>query len=144
MEATMFIRTRLRQLVLSASMLCLLFTSSAFADTPATDVYFDVAVRGTGSATIHGDIFNNPSGAGQTTVLAIHGFVEVGSMWKPFADAIFADPALGNKVKRIITLDMIGHGLSSMPTLPTGTKFGNLLIEDNVSVIIQSIDILRA
>jgi pimeloyl-ACP methyl ester carboxylesterase len=144
LEATMFMRTRLRHLLLTASLLCSLFTSSAFANAPATDVYFDVAVRGTGSATIHGDIFNNPSGRGVTTVLAVHGFTEVGSMWKPLADAIFADPALGKAVKRIVALDMIGHGESSMPTLPSGTKFGDLLIEDNVSVVIQSIDILRA
>lgn len=140
----MFMRNRLWKLALTASTLCLLFSSAAFADTPATDVYFDVAVRGTGSATIHGDIFNNPKDCGMTTVLAVHGFTEVGSMWKPLADAIFADPVLGLTVRRIIAVDMIGHGESSMPTLPSGTRFGDLLIEDNVSVVIQSIDILRA
>jgi pimeloyl-ACP methyl ester carboxylesterase len=116
--------------------------SSALADAP-TDVYFDVAVRGTGSATIHGDVFNNPSNRGVTTILAVHGFVEVGSMWKPFADAIFADPVLGLAVKRIIALDMIMHGQSSPPTLPSPLKFGDMVIEDNVGVIIQAIDVLR-
>jgi pimeloyl-ACP methyl ester carboxylesterase len=136
-------RTRFWQSFLTAGLLGLLFTSAAFADAP-TDVYFDVAVRGTGSATIHADVFNNPKNCGVTTILAVHGFLEVGTMWQPLADAIFADPVLGLAVKRIVSLDMIGHGESSMPTLPSPLKFGDMVIEDNVGVVIQAIDILRS
>ena len=134
---------RIWKSLLPASLLCLLLSSPAFANAP-TDVYFDVAVRGTGSATIHADVFNNPRNLGLTTVLAVHGFTEVGSMFEPLADAIFADPVLGVAVKRIVSLDMIMHGQSSAPTLPSPLKFGDMVIEDNVSVVIQAIDILRA
>jgi pimeloyl-ACP methyl ester carboxylesterase len=121
-----------------------LWAQAALASTHE-DIYFDVSLRQTGSATIHADVFNNPEAwRGVLTILAVHGMAERGSMFEPLADAIYADPVLKYVVKRIISLDMVAHGLSSAPTLLSPTLFGDLLIEDNASVVIQAIDILRA
>src|SRR5204863_1297142 len=59
------------------------------------------------------------------------------------ASAIFADNVLGLAVKRIIAIDMPAHGGSGVPSLPSPLLFQDLLIEDNASVVIQSIDTLR-
>jgi pimeloyl-ACP methyl ester carboxylesterase len=120
-----------------------LFASAAFAD--ESDVYFPVSVRGTGSATIHANVYNNPARRGVTTILAVHGLTGTGNIWKPLTDALFADATLGKVVKRVVAIDLIGHGESSVPsTLPAGVRFQDLTIEDNVSVVIQSIDYLRS
>ena len=137
----MVARTRIWQLGLLTSVLSLLAMSVARAD----DVYFDVSVRGTGTATIHANVYNNPGGRGATTILAVHGLTETGSTFQPLADAIFADSTLNRAVKRIVSIDLIGHGESSTPTnLPPNTRFSDLLIEDNASVVIQSIDKLKS
>jgi pimeloyl-ACP methyl ester carboxylesterase len=79
------------------------------------------------------------------TVLAVHGFTETATTYGPLADAIFADGVLGHRIARVISLDLIGHGQSPAPTfVPPEGKFGDLIIEDNVSTVIQAIDILRA
>jgi pimeloyl-ACP methyl ester carboxylesterase len=44
----------------------------------------------------------------------------------------------------VIAIDLIGHGESSLPTLPAGVRFQDLTIEDNVGTVIQSIDYLRS
>jgi pimeloyl-ACP methyl ester carboxylesterase len=133
---------RSRRLFAFVALFTALWTAAASADAHE-DLYFDVGVRGTGSATIHADVYNNPANRGAVTIMAVHGFTEVGSMFGPLASAIYADSTLGQVVKRIVSIDLIGHGLSSLPTLPSPTTFGDLLIEDNVSVVIQSIDKLR-
>jgi pimeloyl-ACP methyl ester carboxylesterase len=121
-----------------------LVSSTAFAAPPAhEDVSFNVSLRSTGSVSIHADVYNNPRDRG-LTILAVHGFTERGSMFQPLASAIFSDDILGFAVKRIVSLDMPAHGGSGAPTLPSPLKFQDLLIEDNVSVVIQSIDALRA
>jgi pimeloyl-ACP methyl ester carboxylesterase len=101
-------------------------------------------LRETGRATIHANVYENPLHRGVTTILAVHGLTEVGSMYEPLANAVFADPVLGRSVRRIVAIDLPGHGLSGSPTLPSPLKFSDLLIEDNVSVVIQAIDALRA
>jgi pimeloyl-ACP methyl ester carboxylesterase len=60
------------------------------------------------------------------------------------ASAIFADNNLKNRVDRVIAIDLPKHGLSPAPTLPPGLLFGNLLIEDNASIVIQAIGALTA
>jgi pimeloyl-ACP methyl ester carboxylesterase len=130
---------------------CLLFTvvsgfvaSAARADSSPSDVYFNVSVRSTGSATIHGKVFNNPASHSGITVLALHGFTEAADVWGPLSNAMFSDRVLKLVIRRVVALDMIGHGESSTPTnLPSGVTFGTLTIDDNDSVIIQSIDALR-
>lgn len=133
---------RISKLVASALMLSALYAQHVHAS--PVDFSFPVTVRGTGSATIHASIYNNPANRGVTTILAVHGFTERATMFGPLANAIFADAVLKVVVKRIISIDLIGHGSSSNPTLPAPTTFGDLTIEDNISVVIQSIDKLRA
>jgi pimeloyl-ACP methyl ester carboxylesterase len=125
-------------------LLAALSASAAFA-APPTDYSFDVSLRGTGSATIHASIFSNPTAnRGVITILAVHGLVERGSMFAPLASAIYADSTLNKVVKRIVAIDLVGHGDSSPPTLPSPLKFSDLAIEDNISTVIQAIDKLRA
>ncbi|HEX6241000.1 MAG TPA: alpha/beta hydrolase, partial [Polyangiales bacterium] len=79
------------------------------------------------------------------TVLAVHGLAETAATFEPLAQATFADPLLGSAVQRVIAIDLVGHGDSSDPTdLPAGVTFGTLTIDDNISVIQQAIEGLRA
>ena len=126
----------------TAALLSVLYATTVHA--APVDQSFDVVLRQTGSATIHASIYNNPQNKGVTTILALHGFTERATMFGPLADAIYADSVLKKAVKRIISIDLVAHGDSSPPTLPNGLKYGDLLIEDNISVLIQSIDKLRA
>jgi pimeloyl-ACP methyl ester carboxylesterase len=108
------------------------------------ELTFPVTVRGTGAATIAAHVFENPAHRGGVNVLAVHGLAETGFIFAPLAQAIFADRSLGRAVGRIVAIDLPGHGDSSDPTnLPAGVNFGDLTIEDETSVVIQSIDALR-
>jgi pimeloyl-ACP methyl ester carboxylesterase len=127
-----------------AAALCLAVAFSTTAFAAPTDFSFNVVLRGTGSATIHASIYSNPQNKGVATVLAVHGFTERGTMFGPLADAIYADATLKLAVKRIVSIDLVAHGDSSPPTLPSPLKYGDLTIEDNISVVIQAIDKLRA
>ncbi len=132
------------RLLLVAALICATWATSAFA---AADehLFFNAALRNTGSVKIHANVYNNPGAMrGGATVLAVHGLTEVGSMYEPLARAIFADPILKYRVKRVIAIDLPGHGQSGLPTLPTPTKFGDLAIEDNAGVVIQAIAYLRS
>jgi len=114
-------------------------------DLTPSEVTFNVALRGTGSSTIHGHIYNNPTKGGIVTVLAVPGLTETGFIYAPLAQVIFADRGLSRAVKRIIGIDMPGRGDSTFPSnLPGGLRFGDLAIDDNVSVVVQSIDALRS
>ncbi len=115
-------------------------------ESPVTsnELSFPVTLRGTGAATIAAHVFENPGHVGTVNVIAVHGITETGLVFGPLAQAIFADRALGLTVRRILAIDLPGHGDSSDPTnLPDGAKFGDLTIEDDASVVIQSIDALR-
>jgi pimeloyl-ACP methyl ester carboxylesterase len=138
----MFTGVRMPKLLAAALLLSALCVPQVHA--APVDFSFPVTLRGTGSATIHASIYNNPANRGATTILAVHGFTERATMFEPLANAIFADSILKGAVKRIISIDLVGHGTSSNPTLPAPTKYADLLIEDNISVVIQSIDKLRA
>lgn len=126
-----------------AAILLVAGASSAFAAADE-DLYFDVAVRTTGTAKIHAGVYKNPQPyRGVLTVLAVHGLTEVGSMYEPLINAIYNDPVMKYVVKRVITIDMIGHGTSGFPTLPSPLKFGDLLIDDNISALLQVVMQLR-
>jgi len=118
-------------------------TGASALDTSA-DVVFDVSLRGTGTSTMHAHVFDNPTGRGFVNVLAVHGLVNTGFVYGPLAQAIFADASLGRVVRRVLAIDLPGHGDSTFPAnLPDGARFGDLLIEDNAGVVLQSIDALR-
>lgn len=110
------------------------------------DLTFTVSLRKTGKASVHAAVFDNgnPRCGANATVLALHGLAETGATFGPLAEKLFADPELGRRVARVVALDLVGHGKSGLPEgLPEGAKFGDLTIEDNVDVIIQSIRALR-
>jgi pimeloyl-ACP methyl ester carboxylesterase len=141
----LFMSKRLQGFMLFWVSAFLVIASTHLAHAAANEhLYLDVTLRSTGSAKIHAGVYKNPQPHhGVLTVLAVHGLTEVGSMYEPLIAAIYADPVLKHVVKRVIAIDMVGHGLSSFPTLPGSLKFGDLLIDDNISVLIQVIDRLR-
>jgi pimeloyl-ACP methyl ester carboxylesterase len=109
-----------------------------------SEITFPVSVRGTGTATIHAVIYTNSAISSGQTALAVHGLTGTGNNWDQLAPALFGDKLVGKKLKRVVAIDFIGHGTSGFPqNLPDGT-FGQLTIDDNVSVLIQSILTLRS
>lgn len=111
----------------------------------ASSLNFPVKVRGVGSAMIHAHVYENPNaGTKGETVLAVHGLTETGATYERLAAQFFSEPGISKKVARVIAIDLIGHGQSGFPQgLPAGT-FGQLTIDDNVSVVVQTIHTLRA
>lgn len=124
---------------------CLLAIGAASPAAAATgEVCFDVDLRG-GKTKICADVHVNPRAPRVgTTILTVHGLTETAAAWGPLTQAIFADRQLRNRVRRVIAIDLPGHGDSPRPAgLPGGVLFGDLTIDDNVSVLIQSIRTLR-
>ena len=137
-------RLKMYKILFLAFLVSVMGGAAAFA-APDENISFKVTLRSTGSAKIHAGIYNNPHcKKGNVTVLAVHGLTEVGSMYEPLAKTIFADQILKNVVRRVVAIDMPAHGLSVAPVLPAPLTFGELLIEDNVSVLISSIAYLRS
>ncbi|MDA8140437.1 MAG: alpha/beta hydrolase [Desulfobacteraceae bacterium] len=108
------------------------------------DIQFPVQLRA-GSAVISATIFENSKAwCTGATILAVHGLTGNAASWQPLVDAMYKDGFLGRTVKRVIAIDLPGHGKSPMPENLPGGPFGNLLIDDNISVIMQSIIALQA
>lgn len=104
-----------------------------------------VTVLGTGKANVYIKIFENPTITAGATIFDVHGLASTGRVFDPLTAGVWKDPAQASRVKRIITMDMPGHGGSSFPTnLPRDTNFGSLTLDDNVNVLLQVIDQLRA
>ena len=117
---------------------------SAIASVEPSDITFEVALRGTGSATIHATVYSNARAGSGTNILAVHGFTTTGFEFGSLAAAIFQDPFLGRAVRRVIAIHLPGHGDSGFPAnLPDGVRFGDLNIDDNVSIVLQAIDALK-
>lgn len=134
-------------LLFSAAALTLSAAMAAPAAADTGEVCFDVNIRG-GQSEVCAAVFESSSPIARhvgATLLAVHGFTETAQTWEPLASAMFADKKLKHMVKRVIAIDLPGHATSEAPTgLPGGVLFGNLTINDNVGVVIQAIDILRA
>ena len=131
-----------RRISAGVSLMFTLFASGTLAQ-PA-EVCFDVDLRG-GTTEVCADVHNNPAALPWgTTILAVHGFTETAATWQPLAEAMFADRFLRYAVKRVIALDLPGHGDSALPVGLPGGLFGELTVDDNVAVIIQALDQLRA
>ena len=107
-----------------------------------TSLSLDVTLRGTSPVKINAHVWSSGARAGET-VLAVHGLSETGATYAPLATAILNDRVLRWRVRRVIAIDMPGHGESGVPASSTGLKFGDLAIEDNVGVVIDSIRALR-
>jgi pimeloyl-ACP methyl ester carboxylesterase len=118
--------------------------STATASLEDSDVTFDASLRGTGKASIQARVYANPGRHGVANVLAVHGSTTTGFTYEPLARAIFADRFLGHIVRRVIAINLPGHGDSGFPTnLPNGLRFGDLNLNDNVDVVMQAVDALR-
>jgi pimeloyl-ACP methyl ester carboxylesterase len=103
-------------------------------------IAFEVKLRDSATASIHATVYRNPWGrrTGET-VLAVHGLTETGFTFRPLAAALFARQG-SRSIARVIAIDMPGHGDSGFPQgLPAGVTFGDLTIDDNVSVVLQSV-----
>jgi pimeloyl-ACP methyl ester carboxylesterase len=118
--------------------------STSLAAAQTTEVCFAVSLRG-GASEICADVHTNTAApAAGATILAVHGFTETAETWVPLKNALFADTKLKKVVRRVIAIDLPGHGDSEAPVGLPGGKFGDLTINENVSIVIQSVDILRA
>lgn len=135
-------KSSLRTKPLSLTLLALCVSLLSVSAEAQQQIQFNVAVTG-GTAPVKVTVHENPQAPFGSTVLAVHGFTETAAMWVPLKSALFAHPVTKRMVKRLIALDLPGHGLSPIPTLASGL-FGNLSIYDNVAVVIQVIDGLRA
>src|SRR6476469_2315443 len=73
-------------------------------------------------------------------VVIVHGLAQTARTFEPLAQSLFS-PSMGNKVGRVILIDEPGHGNSSDPS--AGLLFGDLLIEDYATTLLQSLQVLR-
>jgi pimeloyl-ACP methyl ester carboxylesterase len=134
----------LKPRALFSAVLAAAVLSTSLAAAQSSQVCFDVSLRG-GASEVCASVSTNPAALPVgATILAVHGFTETAATWEPLTAAMFADPLLRRIVKRVVAIDLPGHGASEAPTGLPGGLFGDLTINDNVSVVIQSIDILRA
>ncbi len=118
--------------------------ANASARAATSEVCFPVGLRG-GVTQVCADVHENANASELgTTIFAVHGLSETAAAWGPLVDSLFADPDLGVLVRRVIAIDLPGHGDSPFPLGLPGGLFGELVIEDNVSVILQSLSILAA
>jgi pimeloyl-ACP methyl ester carboxylesterase len=105
-----------------------------------------VTVRGTGTATLKNNVYSNPSASASasTTILSVPGLGATGRVFEPLTQALLADAALRANVKQAITLDLPGHGQSTLPAgLPAGIKYGDLTLDDHVDIVVQTIEALQ-
>jgi pimeloyl-ACP methyl ester carboxylesterase len=108
------------------------------------EVTVPVTVRDTGTATIAAHIYSNPAIRAGVTIVAFPGVAETGTVFGPLAGAIFADGALKFVVKNVLGVDLPGRGDSTFPAdLPPGVHYGDLTIEDDATIAVQTIDALR-
>jgi pimeloyl-ACP methyl ester carboxylesterase len=107
-----------------------------------TSLAFEVKLRGQSPVQIHARVWSGGARGG-ATVLAVHGLAETGAIYGPLANAILEDRQLRRRVRQVIAIDMPGHGESGVPAAASGLRFGDLTIEDNVGVVLDSIRALR-
>ena len=111
-------------------------------------VCVDVQVRGSTQPSCS-LVFENPNQLSSpgVTVFAVHGFTRTAASWEGMADALFADPVYKWVLGRVIAIDLPGRG--ETPAVPgvygdDQSVFGTLVIQDNVSIIIQTLQGLPA
>jgi pimeloyl-ACP methyl ester carboxylesterase len=106
----------------------------------SSSLELQVSLRDTGTATLHASVYTSRWRTGQT-VLAVHGLAETGFTFERLAKALIAQQPL---IRRVVAIDLVGHGESSFPEgLADNTKFGDLMIEDSADVVVQVVDALR-
>jgi len=117
-------------------------TDSTSAALRESSLAFEVTLRGQNPVQIHARVWDGGARGG-ATVLAVHGLAETSAIYGPLASAILEDRQLRRRVRRVIAIDMPGHGASPAPDPAGGLLFGDLTIEDNVTIVLDSIRALR-
>ncbi|MET0344260.1 MAG: alpha/beta fold hydrolase [Polyangiales bacterium] len=114
-------------------------SSVVLAQQAASTIDIPVTVKGTGSATLKNRVYPNPTATetSTTTVIAVPSSAASGRVFEPLTAALLADAELSPLVKQAVILDLPGHGES---TLPTGVKYGDVNIDDNVDIVIQALE----
>lgn len=108
-----------------------------------SEVTLSVPLRGKGAQEIHATVWSGGASSG-ATVLALHGLSESAAVYGPLAKRMIEDTTWQKRVRRVIALDMPGHGKSNFPDVAGGPKFGELAIEDYVGIVIDAVKALRA
>ncbi len=116
--------------------------ASASAALRESSFSFELSLRDASPVQIHARLWSGGARTG-ATVLAVHGLSETAATFEPLASAILNDRWLRRRVRRVIAIDMPGHGESGFPDSASGLSFGDLTIEDNVGVLIDAIRELR-
>ena len=129
----------LKVLFAASFLIAWVLTPFASADVETSEICFPVALRD-GSASVCVTVFENTkawvSGA---NILAVHGMTGTAANWKPLAEEMITTPVWGKTIKRVMAIDLPGHGKSPIPQSLAGGPFGKLIIDDNMSVILQTI-----
>ena len=101
------------------------------------DLAFTVDVRRGVTADIHVRVFVDETRAcAGPALLAVHGLSHTAATWEPFAEALFA----AGGPCRVYAIDLPGHGGSS---LPRGARFGDLVLEDYTTAVLQTLQRLQ-
>jgi pimeloyl-ACP methyl ester carboxylesterase len=108
------------------------------------DLFFDqVELRPGVTADIHVKVFVNdqqPRPWFGKTVFAIPGGGHTAQSWDQYAEAVFTHPFKGPTTGRLVAIDPPGRGQS---TGPAGMSFGELLLDDEVTAILETLDRLQ-
>lgn len=97
----------------------------------------NVEIRAGVTDDIHLHIRENPhANCKPRAVLAIHGALGTATVFEPMADAIFASQPHSAQPCKFISMDLPGHGQSS---LPHGALLGDLSLEDYASAVIGTL-----
>jgi pimeloyl-ACP methyl ester carboxylesterase len=74
------------------------------------------------------------------TVFAIHGGGHTAQSWDQYAEAVFTHPFKGPTTGRLVAIDLPGRGQS---TGLNGMSFGELLLDDDVTAILETLERLQ-
>lgn len=100
---------------------------------------FQALVQNGALVSINTDVLNNPNSNRGSTVLMIHGMNHDGDNFRPLSQYLFAHPPGGQVVKRVLLLNMPGHGGSGLPYGCNNVTYSDLDLNDYAGVVIQSL-----
>lgn len=119
-----------------------LFVPALLAASPvSSQVSFTANLGAAGTSNIVMSVLTREGPPSGETVLIVPGFAQTAATFDALSAALFSDD-MGDKISRVIVIDLPGHGLSGYPTQPFA--FGSLLIEHDSSVVLQSLAALNA
>jgi pimeloyl-ACP methyl ester carboxylesterase len=112
----------------------------------AEDFFVPVTLR---NGSVHGyvrlSILYNPTVPPNvqsgSTILAVHGVASTGNTFNPLARALFQQS--GGTIRRVVLLDLLGHGGSTLPQPSSVLKFGDMTLADDVETLTSVIRYLQ-